>query len=183
MQAIATGEYLKTNGIHFDGFYCSALKRAIETAGVIGDFIAQSATISVGIHEMEYREIPATIAAELVARTGVLNRYFEQSIGKPIRFPMVGRVASGMITIYAKHTQGRIGIVVHGGVISSVLAWYFPRERRRWWSETVGNCSITRLKVSEKSAEILEYDSVAHLGDLAKTAHLRNYTFSGDEGV
>ncbi len=182
-QAERTGEFLKAESIHFDGYYCSALKRAIETAALIGDHIGQTATVSVGIHEMEYREIPATIAAELIARTGVFNRYFEQNIGKPFRFPMIGRVAGGMMSIYARHTQGRLGVVVHGGVISSIMAWYFPRERRKWWTETVGNCSITRLEVSERGARLLEYDSVTHLGDLAGSAHLRNYTFSGTEGV
>ncbi|MCC7164396.1 MAG: histidine phosphatase family protein [Anaerolineae bacterium] len=182
-QATRTGEYLQAQGVPFDGYYSSALERAIETATLIGGKIGQTPTIQPGIQEMEYREIPATVAAELVARTGMLNRYFEARIGKPIRFPMIGRVAEGMLSILGRHPNGRVGIVVHGGVISSILAWYFPDNRRHWWSATVGNCSITRIRVIEGCATLVEFDAVAHLGDLAESAHRRNYTFTGDEGV
>lgn len=180
-QAELTGEYLKAQGIRFDGFYCSALRRAMETANLIGERIGQLPTISAGIHEMEYREIPATVAAELLARTGMLNRYFETRAGKAIRYPMLGRVADGMMDIFTRHDEGRIGVVVHGGVISSVLSWYLPRERRKWWGETVGNCSITRIQIQAGRARLVEYDSVSHLGPLAVTAHLRNYTLSTDQ--
>jgi broad specificity phosphatase PhoE len=182
-QAQVTGAYLKQQGIHFDGYYCSPLKRAIETATLIGERIGQMPAVREGIQEMEYREIPATVFAELLARTGMLSRYFDARIGKAIRYPMIGRVANGMINILAQHSQGRIGVVVHGGVISSVLSWYFPRERKRWWRDTVGNCSITRIEIQEGRAKLVEFDSITHLAELAATAHQRNYTFSTNEGV
>ena len=182
-QAEATGIYLKQQALYFDGYYCSELKRAVETATIIGECIGQTATVRQGIHEMEYREFPATILAELFARTGLLDSYFEKHVGKVIRYPTVGRVTKGLLEIYAQHSCGRICLVVHGGVISSILAWYFPRERRHWWRDTVGNCSITRLQIQNERATLIEFDSVAHLGALASTAHQRNYTFSSDEGV
>lgn len=182
-QAHLTGVFLKQQEIRFDGYYCSALKRAVETATLIGEPIEQMPAVRDGIQEMEYREIPATVMAELVARTGLLNKYFATRVGKEIRYPMIGRVANGMIGILAEHTGGRLGIVVHGGVISSVLSWYFPRERRRWWHDTVGNCSITRIALDGSAAKLIEFDSVAHLGEFARTAHQRNYTVSSDEGV
>ncbi len=182
-QAKRTGDYFKQQGISFDGFYSSSLLRAVETANLIGAEIGQTPTVRGGIQEMEYREIPATILAELFTRTGVLNRYLENRIGKAVRYPMIGRVANGLLEILAQHAQGQIGLVVHGGVISSVLSWYFPRERRRWWRETVGNCSITHLEISNGRAALREFDFTAHLGNLASTAHQRNYTFTGDEGV
>jgi broad specificity phosphatase PhoE len=63
-----------------------------------------------------------------------------------------------------------------------VLSWYFPRERRRWWRETVGNCSITRLDVENGSATLRAFDETRHLAALEATAHQRNYTLSGDKG-
>ncbi len=182
-QAERTGEFFKTQQLSFDGYYCSALKRALETATLIGERIGQMPAVRAGIQEMEYREIPATVLAELIARTGMLNRYFNNRIGKAIRYPMLGRVAEGMLDIFSAHPRGRIGLVVHGGVISSILAWYFPRERHRWWRDTVGNCSITRIELHNGNAKLLEYDSTAHLAELQSTAHQRNYTLSGDEGV
>jgi probable phosphoglycerate mutase len=182
-QAALAGQFLKNRGTHLDGFYCSSLKRAVEAATIIGEHIGQAPAVSDGIHEMEYREIPAVIAVELLARTGLFNRYFQERVGKELRYPMIGRVATGILGILARHPQGRVGIVAHGGVISSILSWYLPRERRHWWRDTVGNCSITRLALEQGRATLLEYDFVAHLGDLTATAHLPNYSFSADEGV
>lgn len=182
-QAVLTGDYIRAHGIYFDGYYCSALKRAVETATLIGEKSGQTPLVRAGIQEMEYREIPAMVAGELLARTGLLNRYFQERVGKQIRFPMIGRVATGMLGILGLHTTGRVGVVVHGGVISSVLSWYFPNERRRWWRETVGNCSITRIRVTAERAELVEYDFVGHLGEISHSAHLPNYTLSAGEGV
>src|SRR5437868_1401194 len=121
-QAALTGDYFFAQAIHFDGYYCSALKRAVETAMIIGERSGQTATARNNIHEMEYREIPATFAAELLARTGLLNVYFQSHIGKALRYPMIGRVADGLLEILGGHATGRIGLVVHGGVISAVLS-------------------------------------------------------------
>lgn len=182
-QAKRTGEFLREHAVRFDGYYSSGLRRAAETAKIIGEGTGQTATVRAGLEEMEYREMPKMIAVELVARTGLLNRYFESHSGKAMGYPMMGRVANAMLGILAEHGAGRLGIVAHGGVISSILAWYLPRERGRWWRETVGNCSITRLALADGRATLLEFDAVAHLGELEETAHLPNYSFSADEGV
>jgi probable phosphoglycerate mutase len=180
-QAELTGRYLSDAHIQFDGFYCSPLKRAVETATIIGERIGQVPLMRPGIHEMEYHELPTAAAMELVARTGILKRYFAKRIGKPLRFPMMGRVAAVMLALLQAHEQGCVGIVAHGGVVSSVMAWYFPEERVRWWRETVGNCSITRLEVAQAQARLIVFDQVAHLDALAAEAHARNYTFSAQE--
>lgn len=182
-QAERTGEFLAAQRTHFDGYYCSPLRRALETAQLIGAAIGQEAVVQAGIQEMEYREMPATLALELVARTGVLNRYFDKRVGKAIRYPTVGRVASAVLGILMQHDSGRLGVVVHGGVISSILSWYFPRERQRWWKDTVGNCSITRLEIRDGRATLIAFDETGHLGDLEPSAYLRNYTLSTDKGV
>jgi len=177
-QAALTGEYLSANHIHFDGFYCSPLKRAVETAAIIGEHIGQKPELRLGLHEIEYRELPATLALELVARTGLLSKYFNARVGKPLRVPMIGRVARVVLALMQAHPEGQVAIVVHGGVISSVLAWYLPGERRRWWRDTVGNCSITHLELEDGRARVIVFDQVSHLAALAPEAHRRNYTFS-----
>jgi broad specificity phosphatase PhoE len=170
-QAELTGEYLRDRQIHFDGFYSSPLRRAIETATLIGARIGQTPTIRGGIQEMEYQEIPLMLALEPIARIGIFNRRFESSIGKPLRFPMIGRVANAVLDILRDHQTGKICIVSHGGVVSSILSWYFPRERTRWWRDTVGNCSITELEIADGRATLIAYDQVTHLRSLAANVH------------
>jgi broad specificity phosphatase PhoE len=182
-QAELTGEFLKQSGIQFDGFYSSPLKRALETANIIGAHIGQTPVVREGLQEMEYRELPATIALELFARTGLLNRYFETHAGQVLRHPMLGRISRAVVEILRAHPQGRVGLVAHGGVIVGVMAWYMPRERQRWWRAPVGNCSITRLRVDGNGAQVLTFDDLTHLGELARSAYQTNYTFSAGSGL
>ncbi|MBI4674452.1 MAG: histidine phosphatase family protein [Chloroflexi bacterium] len=182
-QAELTGEFLKHAGARFDGFYSSPLKRAFETATIIGAHIGQTPIVRNGIQEMEYREIPLTVALELFARTRVLDRYFETHAGKVVRHPLMGRVSRVLVELVCAHPQGRVALVVHGGVILSVLAWYFPRERRHWWRAAVGNCSITRLEISAGQPTLLAFDELAHLGELQPSAHQANYSFSAQRGL
>lgn len=180
-QADLTGAYFREAGIGFDGYYSSPLLRARETADLIGKHTGQTPEVRAGLQEMEYREFPATLALELFARTGVLNNYFQTRAGKVLRHPMLGRVTRAMSEILRAHGQGRVGVVAHGGVVSGVLAWYFPQERERWWRLTVGNCSITRLEIEPDRARILGVDETEHLGALRATAHVRNYSMSSND--
>lgn len=160
-QAEMTGEYLVSEKLQPDGFYSSPLRRAVETATIIGDRIGKAPIVRAGLQEMEYRELPPTLLFELLARSGVLDRYLEERIGKPFRWPLIGRVVHVLADLLALHSDGRIGLVVHGGVISGILIWYFPRLRHQWWSE-VQNCSITRLKIEGSRAELVEFNRVAY---------------------
>jgi len=183
-QADLTGAYLRAAGIGFDGYYTSPLRRARETADLIGAHIGQTAQARDGLQEMEYREIPATVAVELFARTGWLDGYYEKRAGQALWHPLLGRVSRALVEILRVHSQGRVAVVAHGGVISGVLAWYFPHERERWWHTTVGNCSITRLEIEATRARLGAVDELDHLGALREMAHARNYSFSSrSEGV
>lgn len=182
-QATATGEYLRRAGIAFDGYYSSPLLRARETAALIGAPLGQTPQTRAGLQELEYRELPATLALELFARTGILNAYFEAHAGRALRHPTLGRIARALIEILRAHPRERVGVVAHGGVISGVLAWYFPRERKHWWRVTVGNCSITRLQIEAEHARLLAVDEVEHLNALRDSAHARNYSLMGDGTV
>lgn len=180
-QADLTGAHLRETGIVFDGYYSSPLRRAHETAAIIGAHLEQTPHVRAGLQEMEYREFPATLALELFARTGLMNTYFQKRAGKVLRHPLLGRISRAMTDILRAHPQGRVGVVAHGGVVSGVLAWYFPLERKRWWRVTVGNCSITRLEINAERALILAVDEIEHLGALRASAHLRNYSVSGND--
>lgn len=164
-QAQLTGEYLVQNSVRLDGYYSSPLRRARETAAVIGQVIGLEPEIRDGLQEMRYREFPGIFLLELVARLGVFDRYFEANIGKPLCWSFVGRVTRTMTRILAEHPTGQVGVVAHGGVISSVLVWYFPRTRARWWRETVENCSVTRLEVKGRTAQLISFNETGHLGE------------------
>ena len=80
-----------------------------------------------------------------------------------------GSIGVSTLEIVAAHPDQRVVVVAHSGVISSVLAWYFPEERGEWWLTTVRNCSLTRLAVEGAHVQVLGVDETGHLSPAVMT--------------
>lgn len=162
-QAAQTGEYLSSNQQSIDGFYASPLRRALETAEIIGARCNLTPTLQDGIREVEGMEVPALLLSETASLVDPVEDYLDDKAGKAIRWPIKGRVSEAILEIIAAHPNQRAVVVAHSGVISSILAWYFPEERGEWWLTTVKNCALTRLSVEGEHCQILGTDETAHL--------------------
>lgn len=163
-QAELTGARFCNEGFEFDGFYASPLRRTKETSAIIGTKIGKIPAIQQGIQELEGIEVPTLVGMEFLAHVGWFGRYLYDNAGKPLPWwPIVGRVSAVIAELVKKYDGGRVTVVTHSGVISSVLAWYFPAKRRRWWQYTVDNCSLTRLFVVGAQAELIVVNDTAHL--------------------
>ena len=163
-QAAQTGEYLLTHQQPFGGFYTSPLRRAHETADIIASKISLQPAVKHGIREVGGFEIPALSLYEVASIFDPVEDYLDDRAGKPILWPIQGRVSKSMLEIIAAHPDQRVLVVAHSGVISSVLAWYFPEERGEWWLTTVRNCSLTRLAVDNNAhIQVLGVDETQHL--------------------
>jgi 2,3-bisphosphoglycerate-dependent phosphoglycerate mutase len=162
-QASQTGRYLNSRQEPLDGLYTSPLRRAQETAAIIGSKINATPTVENGIRELEGLEVPALALYELASIIDAVEDYLDAQAGKTIRWPIQGRVAKSLVEIIAAHPNQRAVVVAHSGVISSMLAWYFPEERGEWWLTTVSNCSLTRLEVDKTQVQILGVDETQHL--------------------
>lgn len=162
-QATLTGLHFCESSEHFGGFYSSPLRRAKETAAIIGSKIEQIPAIKPGIQELEGREVLQLLLFEFFARAGWFGKYLHENSGKPLRWPVLGRVSTVLTEVINQYPDQRVAVVAHSGVISAVLAWYFPSKRRKWWRYTVDNCSITRLKVEGSRAEVLDLNDTRHL--------------------
>ncbi|MGE5138090.1 MAG: histidine phosphatase family protein [Rudaea sp.] len=168
-QAAMTGRYFCSSGEHLDGFYCSPLRRARETAGRIGIEVRQQPHIRQGIQEIERFEVPQLVFFEFLARLGFFGRYLYDNSGKPLHWPIVGRVSSALTPIIEKHPDQRVAVVMHAGVINAVLAWYFPGRRRRLYLHNMDNCSLTRVMVDGGAPKLVAYDDTSHLRPEVKT--------------
>jgi broad specificity phosphatase PhoE len=162
-QAAQTGQYLFSSQQPIDGFYTSPLRRARETADIIGSEILGTPIVKNGIREVEGLEVPALVLYEFASIIDPVEDYLDDRAGKSIRWPIEGRVSISLLEIIAAHANQRVVVVAHAGVISSTLAWYFPEERGEWWLTIVGNCSLTRLAVDNARAQILGVDETQHL--------------------
>lgn len=163
-QAELTGTRFCDQDFAFDGFYASPLRRTKETSAIIGTKIGKIPAIKHGIQELEGIEVPTLVLMEFLAHAGWFGKYLYENSGKPLPWwPIVGRVSQVIAELVKKYDGGRVTVVTHSGVISSVLAWYFPNQRRRWWTYTVDNCSLTRLFVSGAQAELIIVNDTYHL--------------------
>lgn len=162
-QAAQTGRYLHSSQQPLNGFYTSPLRRAQETAAIIGSIITVTPIIKNGLRELEGLEVPALALYELASVVDPVEDYLDARAGKPIRWPIQGRVSKSLLELGAAHPNQRVAVVAHSGVISAIFAWYFPEERGEWWLTTVSNCSMTRLAVDNTKARILGVDDTRHL--------------------
>ncbi|MGZ6317445.1 MAG: histidine phosphatase family protein [Anaerolineales bacterium] len=168
-QAAQTGEYLFSNQEPLNGLYTSPLRRARETADIIASKISVAPTLKTGIREIEALEAPLLAVYELASLLDPVEDYLDARAGQAIRWPVEGRVSGSLLEIIAAEREQRTVVVAHSGVISSVLAWYFPEERAKWWLTMVKNCSLTRLAVDGAKARVLGVDETGHLSPNAVT--------------
>jgi broad specificity phosphatase PhoE len=162
-QAAQTGEYLSEMQPPLDGFYTSPLRRAQETAAIIGSKLGKIAEVKNGIQEVEGLEVPALAVLETLSIFDFVEDYLDAHAGKPIRWPIQGRVSKAVLEMVEAHPNQRIVAVAHAGTISSVLAWAFPEQRLQWWLTLVGNCSLTRVRVDGSQITLLAVNETQHL--------------------
>jgi len=162
-QAAQTGAYLSEMQPPLDGFYTSPLRRAQETAAIIGSKLGKIAEVKNGIQEVEGLEVPALAVLETLSIFDFVEDYLDAHAGKPIRWPIQGRVSKAVMEMVEAHPNQRVVAVAHAGTISSVLAWAFPEQRLQWWLTLVGNCSLTRLRVDGSEITLLAVNETQHL--------------------
>jgi len=168
-QAAQTGQYFTAPQNHLDGFYSSTVRRAHETAHIIGAKIGQNEELRIGIQEMRWHELPALVIFEILSITDLVEDYLDARAGISIRWPIEGRVSAVLLDIVARHPNQRVGVIAHAGVISAALSWYLPEKRWRWWRTTVSNCSLTRFRVEGSRAELLAVNDIQHLSPVLIT--------------
>ena len=168
-QAAKTGQYLAAQQ-RLDGFFSSPVRRARETATIIGEKIGETPAIKTGIQEIGGLEVPLLAACEVLSIFDPVEDYLDDHAGKLIRWPLEGRVANALLEIVMAYPGQEVAVVTHSGVISSVLAWLFPEQRLKWWLTTVNNCSFTRFRVENAHFELIDLNDTKHLQPEEMTA-------------
>ena len=168
-QAAQTGQYFNAPQNHLDGFYSSPLRRAQETARIIGAEIGENAELRTGVQEVRFFELPALVILEILSITDPVEDYLDACAGGPIRWPIEGRVSAVLLDIIARHPNQRVAVIAHAGVISAALSWYLPEKRWGWWRTTVSNCSFTRFSVEGNRAKLLAVNDIQHLSSVLIT--------------
>jgi broad specificity phosphatase PhoE len=162
-QAEKTGQFFSRPEQRLDALYASTLLRAHETADLIGSRTGQTPSLEAGIIEAHFPEVLSLLFCELLSTSRPLDDYLLRRAGKPLNWPIEGRVARTLLKIMEKHHDQRVGVVAHAGVISGVLSWLLPVQRWHWWRMTVSNCSITRFLLDADRITLLGVNQIEHL--------------------
>jgi broad specificity phosphatase PhoE len=151
LQAQQTGDYFRNKGIH--AVYSSPLKRAVETAKIIGSEIGLGFEVLEGLREVNVGLLEGRpVTAE---NWGLYNRIFDDWFagrreasfpGGEDHFTLWQRVSAAYGRILMGAEGKNIVVVGHGGVFAATVGNFCPGiDLDRLMREPNHNCSITEM--------------------------------------
>ncbi len=168
-QAIATARYLQDHAV--DAIFASPLKRAYETAAIIGEVVGRPVTVLEELRELNVgalEHLPPT-EENWALHNSIILQWMQGA--HDLTFPggenyhtLVQRMQQVLHTI--KERSQRTNVVVgHGGIFGATLPTYCEvTDLHMLWDNP--NCSITELELHPGPAlraKLLRWASCAHL--------------------
>ncbi len=165
-QAHLTGQSLADRKV--DRLYASPLKRTMETAAVIGQYLGLEPVIEVAVRErLIYGDRPGETPEEYVKlwdRTG-LDRDFTPPNGDSSR--SAGERLGRYLTHLAQaEPEAEVVIATHGGIVTDLLRNHYADDVLEAMAPGrmhYPNCAITTLEFSGQDFRILRLVDVNHL--------------------
>jgi broad specificity phosphatase PhoE len=156
-------------GRHFAGLYASDLKRALETATLIGKAVGLQPTPMVELREIYLGEWEGLRADELSTRfpeawagwTDEPN--WDLVPGGEGSAPFEARVEGAMDLIFQRHQQGDVLVVTHGGVIQVALHHVVGRPARGIFVFRIQNASLSVIEKREGRLLVSGVNDIGHL--------------------
>jgi broad specificity phosphatase PhoE len=155
LQAQQTAEFLRDKRIH--AIYTSPLKRALETALIIGGTLGRAVTILEDFREINVGTLegqPPTIENWRL-HNQVLRDWFngrpESSFPEGENYPMVlERVRRGLTAVLRGRENQNLVVVAHGGIFTALLHDVCPDcDHRTMRRQEFGNCGIAVVEIDD----------------------------------
>jgi len=153
LQAQQAGEYLRTLGIHF--IYASPLKRAAETAEIIGGILSTPVTIMENFRELDVGELEDMQGSpeSWQFHNNVISAWMQGDLGR--RFPggedcldVLVRMRAGLEHILAGQEGRNLLVVGHGGLFMTTIQDICPGMDFPSISKDIPNCSIAEIAMA-----------------------------------
>ncbi len=184
LQADQTGEYLA--GKHIDGIFCSPMKRAHETAGIIAARLNMELTVleefrEVNVGELEGKDFNAETWS---AYHHVVSEWFAGNAqaalpGGEDYVAMWGRMRRGLEQMLAGKTNCKLVLVGHAGIFTAALKDICPGLDLNWLKNVeYYNCAITELDI-----ELVDGGLQGRLIDWANYGHLSEEALTRVPGI
>ena len=166
-QAEHVGRRLR--GRRLAGFYASDLRRAFETAELIGAAIGLAPEPTPGLREIYLGEWEGLRTEELAERypeawAGWTNEpNWDLVPGGESAALFETRIAGALDVIFRRHDRGEVLVVTHGGVIQIALHRVVGRPSRGLFPFKIQNASISVIEKRDGHLIIGGVNDVAHL--------------------
>jgi broad specificity phosphatase PhoE len=158
----------------FDALYTSPLSRARETAVACGSALGLEPIALDDLREIGLGAWEGLTLETVRARDGErYRRWLEAPAahppagGEPMA-GLAGRVRAALDRLAARHPEGRVLVVSHGGAIASALCAWLGRPLDAIWSLRLDNASITRVVLP--AGRLLAWNETGHLAGVATEA-------------
>lgn len=150
--------------------YTSPLRRALQTARVIGAALGLQPVSVDDLREVNFGELDGITLEAMEARHPALFARWKDRTDMEFKWPggerrveFFNRVASACDRILALHLEDTVVIVAHGGTLRACLAHLLPDRLGRWWGYALDNCGLTRVSMEGAGARLLVLNDGAHL--------------------
>lgn len=156
-----------------DRLYTSDLKRAAETAAIVGEALGLIPTADPVWRERGFGALEGLTSEEIQERFPEVwaSRMFGPISGVPgaeIQEAVLARAKAGVAGILQRHPQETIAVVSHGGMIMTTLVSLLELPPSAHRLITVGgNTAISRVEVDGDHARLMSMNDAAHLELLA----------------
>jgi len=156
-------------GRSFVASYASDLKRAFETAELIGAAPGLPPQPMEGLREIFLGRWEGLRTEEIASRfPAEWARWVEEpdwdiAPGGEGAAPFEARVALALDEIFRRHKQGDVLVVTHGGVIQIALHRVVGRPSRGLFPFKIQNASITQIEKRNGRMVIAGVNDIAHL--------------------
>ena len=156
-------------GRRFAGFYASDLKRAFETAEIVGGVLDATPEPNAGLREVFLGEWEGRTTEEIAAKfpdawaAWVEEPDWDVVPGGEGAAAFDARVAAAIDAIVDAHPHGDVIVVTHGGVIQVALHRIVGRPSHGLFPFKIQNASITLIERRDGRAVIGGVNDVGHL--------------------
>jgi len=171
VQSQAAAEALVDSGA--SAIYASGLRRAVETAEIIGARLGLAVKTHAGLREYDFGDLEGATTSEVLAEwKALLGQWRTDPSAKPpggeSAMEFTRRVGGALQEIAGQHESERVIVVSHGGSISVGLAVIVGKPDA-WQDYQMTNCGISTVRLGP-SRELLAFDETSHLAGIGTTA-------------
>jgi broad specificity phosphatase PhoE len=169
-QAEAIARRLARERGQLTALYTSPLRRAFQTAQVIGPALELQPQVLDELKEIHFGELEGMSLQEMESRFPKLYARWKDKTDMAFGWPggerrddFFNRAARGCQRILARHPGEKVVIVAHGGTIRACLAHLLPRELGDWWTYSLDNVGLARVEATENNTRLLALNDASHV--------------------